>query len=324
MRTVSYTFTARDAAGHAAEWTEQVQVDDAPTNPDFGRNLRSWILQAGGQELVLPAGTYSASAVAAGTAGAAHADWLVLRAASQGAVVVDDDVELRGVSRVAFVGIDFRYRFWLADGGCDVVTWRCDHSNPTGDGATNTTRPGVFVNGGRLTLCGADIHDCTKDGVHMSASASAQLRMHGCRVWNIADPANEDHCDALQVRGGNALVEDSVFGLTPAGQPAGNGHTQVQSDVDAADVTFRRHWSTASGNYGFTGDAKNSGRLCVIRRETVRSWGHNFGDLTLGGGATHQSTDVVTAAGAGMPPDSAWRAANPYGSCGAWLAGSGL
>jgi hypothetical protein len=300
-----------------------VRIDvEAPGNPDFGRNLRTWILQpnesgSGVKELVLPNGTYSASAIAAGTAGAAHGDWLILRAQTKHGVVVADDADLSDVTRVMFVGIDFRERFYARNNGCDrVITWHSKHSNPSGGGLTHNTRPGVFVNGGtNLCFMGSDIHTCTKDGLHMSAQANASMLVQGARVWAIQDPDNEDHNDCLQVRGGIFNIEDSVFGLDPAGNPSGNGHSQIEADIAAINGAYRRCWLTQSGNYSITTGGPNPCNLLV---QDSYAWNNPNG--LLNGAAT---TDNFVNGGAtpptGTPPDVAWRQQWPYQSYRDWL-----
>jgi hypothetical protein len=297
-------------------------------NPDFGRNLRSWILQPGGQELVLPNGTYSASSISAGTAGAAHADWLVLRAQDPLGVVVEGQPDLAGVTRVIFVGIKFNQNVTYLP-GCDrLVHWHCQHRHPIAPPSNNH---GVIVQGGtRLRWMGCDFFDTTKDAMQVSMSDSEDIAVEGFRVWNVQDPSGVNHDDAFQIRGGIATWRHGVFGLDPAGNPSGNGHVQVQSDwpggPTATDVTFEDVWHQGGGSYGSTVDGKGNGVLCILRRTNVRSWGHQFGDITTGGGGTHQSTGVVTAAppAGAVPPDVAWRAEHPYEAYPAWLAASGL
>lgn len=289
---------------------------------DFGRDLRAWITQPGGQELILPPGYYRCSRVTS----APHSDWLVLRAAEPGSVAVDSAVELNGTSRLVTAGLDFRQRFWLNSGNQNVVSWHCQHSNPGGGGATNTTRSGVQVSGGSLTLAGADVRRCTQDGVHVSGAASTLVQLLGTRIWDVQDPDGVDHNDTIQVRGGRVILEDSVLGLSDQDSPAGNGHVQIQSDIAAAEVTARRVWATNSGNFGWSVDGKNSGRTCLLTRVDVHSWDHRYGDITVARGGRHEDTNVVTSAPSAceVPPDETWRLSWPYDTLAAFLAMPGL
>jgi hypothetical protein len=324
MRTVEYTFTATDQAGLQTSVTEMVQVDDGGGNPDYGRNLRSWILQPGGQELVLPDGVYTAQDIASG---GAHSQFLILRAQNPGGVIVDDNTVWTGVTRVMFVGIEFRQRIHFSSGNDRIVTWYCKHRHPYGDGNTNNNQQGILINGGtRLRFMGADIFDCTKDGIHMS-STDAEFLAQGVRVWNTVDPAGVNHDDAFQARGGTFEFRDYVFGVNPDDQLDGNGHVQIQADIGNCTGSFINGWSAASGNYGYTVDGKNSGLDCHIVRNNVRSWGHQFGDITTTGGGTHQSVGTITSApvAGATPPCDVWRNANPYNTYASWLqAVSGL
>ena len=291
-------------------------------NPDYGRDLRTWIQQPGGQELVLPDGVYSSGSITSGANGGAHGQFLILRAATPRGVVVDATSAWTGVTRVMFVGIEFRQRIQI-NPGCDrLATWHCRHRHPYGPPGN---LQGVLINGGtNLHILGADVYDCTKDGIHMSAVASSTLRVEGTRFWNINDPSDVNHDDSFQIRGGTAVFDRCVFGVDEDGATNGNGHIQVQSDVDDADVTITRSDMSGSGNYGLTVDGKNSGRLCIVRRTDVHSWDHNNGDLNVLGGGQHIGSNVVLAEPSGPLSDADWLAEHPYGSYALWLAGSGL
>jgi hypothetical protein len=312
----------------AASAIARIDVTDPGGNPDFGRNLRSWILQPGGQQLILPNGTYSASSISAGTTGATHGDWLILKAQDPLGVVIEGQPDFGGVTRVMFVGIKFNQNVTYLP-GCDrIVHWRCQHRHAIVPPGNNH---GIIVQGGtRLRWMGCDFYDTTKDAMQVSMSDSEDIAVEGFRVWHVQDPSGANHDDAFQIRGGIAAWRHGVFGLDPAGNPSGNGHVQIQSDwpggPTATDVTFENTWHTASGNFGITVDGKNNGVLCIARRTNVRSWGHNFGDINTLNGGTHQSVGtVLSAPAAGVtPPDVAWRAEHPYGSYSSWLNLSGL
>lgn len=292
---------------------------DTP-NPDYGRDLRTWVLKSGGQELVLPDGTYSASTINAGTAAAQHSQWLVLRATTPGGVVVNG-FTMNGVSRVMFVGMRFTQRVQILN-GCDrLAFWYCEHSAPLNP----DTRNGMQIfSGTNIRLLGMNLHDCSQDGLHISGPA-VTCRAEGYRVWNISAPAElNEHNDAYQTRSGSMEWDSGVFGLDDWGAPSGNGHVQVQSDGGPAFVSFRNHWSTASGNYGFTTDTKGTSNPAVITVDNVRSWGHQFGDA-VGNGTFSAVTPLLGAPLPGEPPpDVVWRTANPYGSYASWLSNSGL
>jgi hypothetical protein len=276
----------------------------SPASAQTGsQNIADYIRRPGDQVVVVPDGTYRASAVRAphpATDGP-YNGWLVLRAESQHGVVVDlEDAELKleeGTSRVLFVGFKFVNGSITVEGN-HIAFWYTDHSFPAEEWARQgpesepergthrspDTVHAYSTSTRNVRFLGADLHD-TGDALDVSNSTATTLE--GVEIYDLSDgedgaydPNDVVHVDAIDGVTGSTTrltVRDSwirgriVLQDGGAGQGRGGPHR---------DVLFQRTWVSDSPSAGFIFSSSKDEEPYGIfgRRVDVRSWGHNAQD----------------------------------------------
>ena len=273
-----------------------------------GGSILEFLNQPGGREVVVPNGHYTGGKVSA-----AHDDWLILRAETQGQVIVDlDDTGLQldeGTSKVLFVGFTFVNGEVRLGGVTDVAFWYCDFSFPPEQWtrqyqkAGGTTAPadrkvrddfgtkmpnplptGIRLRTGeesnvgntRVGVFGSDLHDLGDDGLFLTDAKG--IRLEGLRIWNI----DEKSSDPGQSLGSN---EDwfhndgiqTVGGIQDVHILDSWIGQKVQwgaEDSDIRDVEFRRLWYAGSSTFGQINEVKGSGRILNNTQQDIRAFGN--------------------------------------------------
>jgi hypothetical protein len=357
---VDVNVTVRDAAGNAVSQKAVVNVA-TPTPPPAGGSFLPLLRMPGGQEVVVPNGTYTAGMLdAASTPGIKHPatngplkGFLVLRAETPGGVKIVASgptagghvFELRNAERIAFIGIDtvdVVNRFY----GCKSMYWWYGDSTypverhpdyPNNLALNGNTTPNAFVcgaaNGRNLDLrwYGHDVHDCGDDGFRVKDTDGF---WQGCRWESIAHhgkPNSPDqyHNDCIQTMGGsNLTVLDSY--MRPIINEAGaNAGCMWFAEANSGSITGRieRLWHHGPG-WGkplqfHRKDTAQPGSTVNVALKDVYAWGHapTSPISRSGTGVTVTETNVVSGQPSGTDPATKWRNANAYG---AWADVMGL
>ena len=268
------------------------------------KSIVSFINLSGGQEVIVPNGVYTG-----GTVAAPHADWLVLRAATPGGVVVDlRDTGLKlndGTSNVVFVGFTFVNGTVQLAGVHDVHFWYCDFSftpdewtrqyqqaggrvpadhrmrdaitprmaNPFPTGAR--VREGVFdrsVLSERVGFWGSDFHDLADDGILLSGARGVSLV--GLRIWNVdekrSDPGQSLGSSQDWFHNDGIQTVGDIQDVHILDSWIGQKIQWGAEGRDIRDVEFRRLWYAGSSTFGEINEVKGSGRILNNTQQDIR------------------------------------------------------
>lgn len=287
-----------------------------PSTPDLAaplsptpRSIADLVESSGGQEIVVPNGTYEGGVVSA-----MHTDWLVLRAETRGGVVVDlrtSGLRLEAPTRkVVFVGFRFVDGMVRLGGVEDVHFWYCEFEFPAeewdrqfraagGDAPAHRSQRSAMITSmanplptalrirsvdghrnARIGVFGSDIHHVGDDGIFFTSVDG--LRLEGVRIWDVdekgfdpghsfGDDADWFHNDALQTAGSVRDIEirDSWFGQ------------KVQwtaQEQDIVDATFERVWIAGSRTWAQIVGVHGEGRILRNRQRAILIFGNRHAD----------------------------------------------
>lgn len=243
--------------------------------------ITGYIDEAGGQEIVVPAGIYSG-----GTVVAPHGDWLILKAATPGSVVVDGPLNITGSSKVVFVGFAFQNGELTVDAD-DIVFWHTTHRYPDYTVMTGHADIPRFIqlrDSSRVSILGADFFDGNASVITVSRSVDATIE--GVRIWGVfersgTDPNDYSHCNDITHLVGpstNLKVRDTYLEnnrtnhqtLGVMGAPAGG---------DINGLVYERIWyansTVASNQFNvFTNSVGVKHKIRNGRRNDVWVWSY--------------------------------------------------